>query len=151
MIKQNVYLFLENSDQLSYLEISIGFLIVTFDWYLFQSIVLLKLIFKCYNSFALSLVDKDTTETQSFVSVSVNFSSPVKFVMTQCDNQVRMRLISKLVKAISRVFQKLLKFFNDNAISTSFVSLLSGVFPVFLILDLNDSKFVIAVSWASSP
>ena len=35
----------------------------TFDWYLFQIIVLLKPDFNCYNSFALSWVDKVMTET----------------------------------------------------------------------------------------
>ena len=35
-------------------------------------------------------------------------------------------------------FQKLLKFFNGTAISTFFVLPAAGVFPVILILDLND-------------
>ena len=40
-----------------------GVCIVTFDWYLCQLIVLLKLDFNCYDSFALSCVDKVTTGT----------------------------------------------------------------------------------------
>ena len=53
-----------------------------------------------------------------------------------------MRLISQLINGISRVLQKLLRFFNGTAISTFFDST-SGVFPVILILDMNDSKFAI--------
>ena len=44
-----------------------------------------------------------------------------------------MRLISQLINGISRVSQKLLKYFNGTAISTSFVLPAAGVFPVFLI------------------
>ena len=40
-----------------------GDFIDTFDWYLFQLIVLLKPDFNCCNSFALSWVDKVTTGT----------------------------------------------------------------------------------------
>ena len=49
---------------------------------------------------------------------------------------------SKLINSVSRVFQKLLKYFNGTIISTSFVLLSAGVFPVIFILDLNDSKSV---------
>ena len=56
--------------------------------------------------------------------------------------QVRMRLILHLIKCISRVLQKLLKYFNCNAISPSFVLPQEGVFSVVLILDLNDSDFL---------
>ena len=48
-----------------------------------------------------------------------------------------------MVHDISRVLQKLLKYFNGTAISTSFVLTLLGVFPVALILHLNDSDGVI--------
>ena len=51
-----------------------------------------------------------------------------------------MRLISQLTKDISRVFQKLRKYFNGTAISTFFVLPSAGVFLVILILDLNDSE-----------
>ena len=54
----------------------------TFDWYLFQLIVLLKPDFNCCNRFALSLVDEVTTGTQSFVSVIAKFVSFVWFYKT---------------------------------------------------------------------
>ena len=60
-----------------------------------------------------------------------------------------MRLISQLINDISRVLQKLLKYFNGTAISTSFVLPAAGVFPVILILNLNDSDCVI-LSFGSS-
>ena len=53
-----------------------------------------------------------------------------------------MRLISQLIKGISRVLQKLLKYFNGTIISTSFVLLSAGVFPIIFILDLNDLEAV---------
>ena len=49
-----------------------------------------------------------------------------------------MRLTSQLINGISRVTQKLLKYFNE----TSFVLPSLGVYPVILILDLNDSESV---------
>ena len=52
-----------------------------------------------------------------------------------------MRLISQLIKGISRVLQKLLKYFNGTTILTSFVLPVAGVFPVILILNLNDSDY----------
>ena len=64
-------------------------------------------------------------------------------------NHVRMRLISQLIKGISRVPQKLLKYFNGTAILTSFVLPLVGVFPVIFILDWNDSEFTIAACGSS--
>ena len=49
-----------------------------------------------------------------------------------------MRLTSQLINGISRVTQKLLKYFNG----TSFVLPSLGLYPVILILDLNDSESV---------
>ena len=49
-----------------------------------------------------------------------------------------MRLILQLIKGISRVLQKLLKYFNGIAILTFFVLPSAGFFPIILILDLND-------------
>ena len=37
----------------------------------------------------------------------------------QCADQVRMRLISQSIKGISRVFKKLVKYFNDIPFLTS--------------------------------
>ena len=53
-----------------------------------------------------------------------------------------MTFTSQLINSVSRVFQKLLKYFNGTVISTSFVLLSAGVFPVIFILNLNDSKSV---------
>ena len=60
-----------------------------------------------------------------------------------------MRLISQLTKDISRVFQKLRKYFNGTAISTFFVLPSARVFLVILILDLNDSEYSIAAAGSS--
>ena len=51
-----------------------------------------------------------------------------------------LKLASPLIKGISRVLQKLLKYFNGTIISTSFSLPSLGVFPVIFILDLNDSE-----------
>ena len=51
-----------------------------------------------------------------------------------------MRLTSQLINGISRVLQKLLKYFNGTIISTSFLLPAAGVFPVIFILDLNDAE-----------
>ena len=60
-----------------------------------------------------------------------------------------MILISQLIKCISRVLQKLLKYINGTAVLTSFVLPAAGVFPVILILNLNDSESTI-LSFGSS-
>ena len=51
-----------------------------------------------------------------------------------------MRLTSQLIKGISRVLQKLLRYFNGTIISIYFSLSAAGVFPVIFILDLNDSE-----------
>ena len=56
-----------------------------------------------------------------FVSVITIVSASVEFFMTQVADHVRIRLISQLSKGISKVLQKLLKYFNGTAILTSFV------------------------------
>ena len=59
MIKQKVYLLLENLNQLRNLMPSAD----TFGWYLFELIVLLKSVSNHSSSFALSLVNKVTAGT----------------------------------------------------------------------------------------
>ena len=66
-------------------------------------IVLLKNDFNCCNCFALSLVDKVTTGTESFLSVIVNFAALVGEEIIQSADEVKMRLISQLIKDISRI------------------------------------------------
>ena len=51
-----------------------------------------------------------------------------------------MRLTSQLINGISRVHQKLLKYFNGTIISTFSVFLSARVFPVIFTLDSNDSE-----------
>ena len=53
-----------------------------------------------------------------------------------------MRVTSELFNGISRVLQKLIKYFNGTIISTSFVLASAGLFPVIFILDLNGLKSV---------
>ena len=94
----------------------------------------------CCNNFALSCVDKVITGTYNFVSIISNFASPVKVLITQVDDHVNIKLTSQLIKGISRVLRKLLKYFHGTIISTSFSLPSSGVFPVIFIFDLNDSE-----------
>ena len=60
--------------------------------------------------------------------------------MTQVDDHIQIIVISHLVSEISRVFQKLLKYFNGTAILIFFVLPSAGALPVIFILDLNDSE-----------
>ena len=59
-------------------------------------------------------------------------------IRTQLDDHVKMRLTSQLIKGISKVLQKLLKYFNGTIISTSFVPSFP-VRPVIFTLNLNES------------
>ena len=77
------------------------------------------------------------------LSVIANSVASVAEEITQFLDQVKIRLISQLIHDILRVIQKLLKYFNGTDISKHFVLRSSGVFPVILILDLNDSDSVI--------
>ena len=64
-------------------------------------------------------------------------------VITQVVDHVKLRLISQFIEDISRVLQKLLKYFNGTAILTSFVLPLSVFLSIIITLDRNDSEFVI--------
>ena len=75
------------------------------------------------------------------MSVIASFVSPVAEEIIQSSDQVRMRLISQLIKGISRVLQKLLKYFNGTDISTSVVLPAAPVFPVIFSLGLSNSEF----------
>ena len=78
--------------------------------------------------------------------VILNFVAPAAEGTTQSLNQVK---ISELIYYISRVLQKLLKYFNGTAISTSFLLTAGGAFPVIFILHLKHSDGVI-LSFVSS-
>ena len=49
-----------------------------------------------------------------------NLTASVELVITQVDDHVKMKLTSQLINGISRILQKLLKYFNGTNISTSF-------------------------------
>ena len=105
---------------------------------MFQLNTLFKPDFSCCNNFVLSCVDKVTTGTYNFVPVTSDAPAPVELVITQVDDHVKIKLISELIKEISRVLQKLLKYFHGTIISTSFSLPPAGVFPVMFILNIND-------------
>ena len=76
----------------------------------------------------MSWVDKVTTGTYSFVSVIANFPSPEELVIAQSLDQIKRRLSLQLINGISRVLQKLLKYFNGTIFSKSFLFPLLGFF-----------------------
>ena len=60
-------------------------------------------------------------------------------VIIQVNDQIKIRLISQLIKGILRVFQILLKYFNGNSIFASFVLPSAEDFPVIFTLTLNEA------------
>ena len=58
----------------------------------------------------------------------------VLLVIAQFPDHVKIRSISQLINGMTNVLQKLLKFFNDTTISTSFSVLLPSNFAVILAL-----------------
>ena len=64
--------------------------------------------------------------------ISLNFSLPVELVITQNDNHVKMKFTPQLTNGVSRVLEKLLKYFNGTIISLSFVLPSAGTFLLFL-------------------
>ena len=65
--------------------------------------------------------------------------------MTQISDHLKIRSAFQLIKGISRVLQKLLKYFSRVVISTSLVLPSVGALPVIFTLKLNDSEFVIGL------
>ena len=127
----------------------------------------------CFKSVLSFSVDKVTTGTYNFASVILNVAFvgalvatlvlPAVFVLisvkTQFLDQVKIKDTSQLIKGISKVFQKLLKYFNGATISLFFLIFVFpcsvfapfsrftfDVFPVILVLYLNDAEFVIESS-----
>ena len=93
----------------------------------------------------------------SFFSIVLHYFEPTKLQMehkvlyqllqmllllyqqiTNFSDQVKMKLVSQLIKGISRVLQKLLKYFNCTILSTSFLPL-AAVLPVIFCLNLNEA------------
>ena len=70
----------------------------------------------------------------------MNVLTPVELVIAQVDDHFKITLISQVIKVISRVLQKLLKYFDGTAILTSFVLPSAGILPVIFILGLNNSE-----------
>ena len=83
-------------------------------------------------------MDGVNTETWTFSLFIANVFPPIQAVITQFSYDVNIRFISELIRSISRVFQKLLKYFNIIAISTSLVLTVAGVIPLVLALNLNN-------------
>ena len=113
-----------------------------FARYSFQLIVLLKPDFKCGNNFELSWVDKVTTGTWRFVSVNVNVEfwfATLVLIITKFPDHVKISSTSQLIKGISRVLQKLLKYFSGTIISTFSMSPSSLVLPIIFDLKLSES------------
>ena len=92
----------------------------------------------------LDKVAKVTIGTKIFVSViaDVVFWFAAALDITQFEEQVGMTLISQLFNSISRVFQKLLKYFNATIIWTVFIPSFP-VEPIFCCccccLNLNET------------
>ena len=85
-----------------------------------------------------------TTGAYSFASVIANVVAWFTVVLdnkTQFAVQIKIRLISQLIDGISKVLKKLLKYFNDNFILTSFVPK-SSVWPVVSCLNLNETLYL---------
>ena len=108
--------------------------LVISDLYLFHLIVLLNPVLNYSKSFLSFSVDKVTTGTYNFVSVIWNIA-PVgetsfhlfvitllsMLVITHSLGQGKIKDTSQLINGISKVLQKLLRYFNGTAISTSFL------------------------------
>ena len=100
--------------------------------------------FNCCNSFVLSLVDKVTTGRSSFVSVIGKVVTLSPSEIAQFADQVTIRLISQLIKSISRVLQKLLNYFNGTA-NFSFIMRTLLVLSKKFNLYFNDSDSIITL------
>ena len=91
-----------------------------------------------------SWVDKVTTETLSLVSFIWKLGFwlfAVPATKMHFLDRFNWRLISQLIKGISSVLQKLLRYFNGTIISTSFVP---PGWPVICCLNLNEALLLSA-------
>ena len=71
-------------------------------------------------------------------------------IITQFADKVKIRLSSQLIKGISRVLRKLLKYFIGTIISTSFIPL-SPVWPVIFALKSNELVALPPINLKISP
>ena len=72
-------------------------------------------------------------------------------MITRFDFQVKIRLTSQLFEGISRILQKLLKYFNETIISTLSILSLLSVLPVTFALKLNGSVVSAPLNSEKSP
>ena len=100
--------------------------------------------FNFCNSFPFSWVDKVTQQNTKVCICYFKscYSVPFKKIM-QLSDQVKIKLISQLIKGISRVLQNLLKYFKSTPIFR-FLILSLSVLSINLDLNLNDTDSVIA-------
>ena len=103
--------------------------------------------------------DKVTTGTYNFVSVILNVApdgatiagSASASAKIQFLDQVRNISASQLINGISKLLQKLLKYFKGIKTSASVnESLFSGVFPTILVFYLKASELIESGSFDSS-
>ena len=92
--------------------------------------------------FAWSWVDKVTTGIQIFVSVIANIFAwfAADLDITEFIYQATMRFIPQLISDISRVLQKLLKYFNGTIILTACLPK-NYIEPVIFCLYLNKALY----------
>ena len=82
----------------------------------------------------------------SLLIVNVEFwFGKLALIITQSADQVKISSTLELIKGISRVLQKLLKFFNGTITSASFISPSWLVWPVIFVLILNESVVLVIV------
>ena len=104
IFKQKAYLPSKKIDQLSNLNPDFNSVIFSFDWYLSQLIGLLKLYFN-----------------KTFLSIITKVACLFHWESIQFTDQVRIKIISLLIKGSARVLQNVLKYFNGIAISVFIV------------------------------
>ena len=117
--------------------------------YLFHFIVILNLDFNCSNNLLAFSADKVTTGTYNSQSVISNFAlvgELMRFAAaaggllkalptsTHYLYQDKINVISQLINGISKLFQKLPKYFKGIAIVISFSKKLSAKVPTILVL-----------------
>ena len=100
--------------------------------------------FNFCNSFPFSWVDKVTKQNTKVCICYFKSCYSVHFKkIMQLSDQVKIKLISQLIKGISRVLQNLLKYFKRTPIFR-FLILSLSVLSINLDLNLNDTDSVIA-------
>ena len=102
--------------------------IYSFKLFFLKSILIAKVIF-----YYLVLIKLQVGHITLF-PVYWNFPSPVELVITQSLDYFNSRFTSQLINSISRVLQKLLKYFSGTIISVSFVLPAARVLPVIFTL-----------------